>query len=305
MNKINELNHQAKVPPEGGFRGAGKKTCKILKEIRTQIAEKNDIEYITSECTFQGECKGTCPKCEEEVRYLENELRKRQQLGKVVTIAGISLGVAGSFAACGNSQMQDDAHSAPKLGGMTEFVDTPKVTIVNFTETANVDTIVPKCNVVKKKKGGQELEPKDYPYYEGVIIDPYPLLGDPITPPIDQSERIERVPDIKAEYPGGMPALMKFLNENINYPQDALDEGASGIVIVEFVIKIDGSIDNVIVVKKVHPSLDKEAIRVVKLMPKWKPGSNNRVAVSSYFQLPVQFKLEKPKPKLEESVQKE
>jgi len=77
----------------------GKKTCKILKEIRQQIAEKNDIEYITSECHFQGECKGTCPKCEAELRYLENELHKRQQLGKVVTIAGIALGVVGAAAA--------------------------------------------------------------------------------------------------------------------------------------------------------------------------------------------------------------
>ena len=78
----------------------GKRTCKILKEIRQQIADKNDIEYITSECHFQGECKGTCPKCESEVRYLENELNKRRQLGKVVTVAGISLGIAGAFSAC-------------------------------------------------------------------------------------------------------------------------------------------------------------------------------------------------------------
>ena len=54
----------------------GKQTCKILKEIRQQIADRNDIEYITSECHFQGECKGTCPKCEAELQYLENELSK-------------------------------------------------------------------------------------------------------------------------------------------------------------------------------------------------------------------------------------
>jgi len=105
----------------------------------------------------------------------------------------------------------------------------------------------------------------------------------------------ERFPDIKAEYPGGMAALMKFLNEKIQYPQDALDDNASGMVMVEFVVKTNGSIDNVTVIKKVHPSLDKEAIRVVKLMDKWKPGSSNGVAVSSYFQLPIQFKVEQKK----------
>ena len=78
----------------------GKKTCKILKEIRQQIAERNDIEYITSECHFQGECKGTCPKCEAELQYLENELSKRRQLGKAVAVAGISLGLLGTFPNC-------------------------------------------------------------------------------------------------------------------------------------------------------------------------------------------------------------
>jgi hypothetical protein len=76
----------------------GKQTCKILKEIRQQIAEKNDIEFITSECHFQGECQGTCPKCENELAYLENQLKKRSQLGKAATIVGVSLGLAGTFA---------------------------------------------------------------------------------------------------------------------------------------------------------------------------------------------------------------
>jgi len=78
----------------------GKRTCKILKEIRQQIADKNDIEYVTSECHFRGECEGTCPKCEEELQCLENELNKRRQLGKAVAIAGISLGIVATFPDC-------------------------------------------------------------------------------------------------------------------------------------------------------------------------------------------------------------
>lgn len=77
----------------------GKQTCKILKEIRKQIAEENDIELITSECTHKGDCAGTCPKCEAEVRYLERELEKRQRMGKVAVFAGMSLGTL--FAASG------------------------------------------------------------------------------------------------------------------------------------------------------------------------------------------------------------
>ena len=68
----------------------GKQTCKILKEIRRQIAEANGIEFAKSECRYKGDCLGTCPKCEAEVRYLEQQLRARSLAGKAVALAGIS-----------------------------------------------------------------------------------------------------------------------------------------------------------------------------------------------------------------------
>ena len=79
----------------------GKQTCKILKEIRKQIAAENDIELITSECTHKGDCAGTCPKCEAEVRYLERELEKRQRMGKAAIFAGMTIGTAITAAGCG------------------------------------------------------------------------------------------------------------------------------------------------------------------------------------------------------------
>ena len=69
----------------------GKRTCRILKEIRKQIAEANDIEYITSECQYRGECSGTCSKCEAEVLYLCEQLDARRQMGKTVMLAGLSV----------------------------------------------------------------------------------------------------------------------------------------------------------------------------------------------------------------------
>lgn len=78
----------------------GKEKCKALKEIRRKIAEKNDIPFVVSQCTHQGDCKGTCPKCESELRYLERELAIRQGLGKAVAIAGISIGACTAFTAC-------------------------------------------------------------------------------------------------------------------------------------------------------------------------------------------------------------
>jgi len=79
----------------------GKAKCKALKEIRKKIAEENSIEYIVSECTHQGDCKGTCPKCEAEVRYLEKELALRESIGKAVAVAGVAASVCLGLTACG------------------------------------------------------------------------------------------------------------------------------------------------------------------------------------------------------------
>lgn len=68
----------------------GKNKCKILKEIRQQIADANDIPFVTAQCKYQGECAGTCPKCEEELRYLEQELEKRKKTGKCILVAGLA-----------------------------------------------------------------------------------------------------------------------------------------------------------------------------------------------------------------------
>lgn len=78
----------------------GKSKCKILKDIRKKIAEDNDIDFVTSECKYQGECPGTCPKCEAELRYLEEELAKRKNLGKAVAVAGIAAALVVGSTGC-------------------------------------------------------------------------------------------------------------------------------------------------------------------------------------------------------------
>ena len=78
----------------------GKNKCKLLKEIRQKIADENGIEYVTSECKFQGQCSGTCPKCEAEVRYLEQELEKRKNAGKAVAVAGIAAAMVVTATGC-------------------------------------------------------------------------------------------------------------------------------------------------------------------------------------------------------------
>ncbi len=96
----------------------------------------------------------------------------------------------------------------------------------------------------------------------------------------------------QAEFPGGQAALMKWLSNNIRYPESAQQNDIQGRVIVKFVVEKDGSIGNATILKGVDRDLDREAIRVVKKMPKWQPGKNNGVAVRSYFNLPVTFRLQ-------------
>lgn len=92
----------------------GKEKCKYLREIRKKIALENDITLVTSECTFKGECKGTCPKCEAEVRYLEQELDKRKKLGKIVSIAGLTIaGVASGSLLASCSEVDGDMDYHP------------------------------------------------------------------------------------------------------------------------------------------------------------------------------------------------
>ncbi len=88
----------------------GKKKCKILKEIRRRIAEENDIPYVTSQCNFQGACKGTCPKCEQELRELEEQLQRRQKLGKAVSISALTAGLLLSATGC-PAQPIDEGYS--------------------------------------------------------------------------------------------------------------------------------------------------------------------------------------------------
>ena len=85
---------------------------------------------------------------------------------------------------------------------------------------------------------------------------------------------------------------MKFLGKNIKYPPQAMENEIQGRVIVTFVIMKDGSITNAEVVRGVDPLLDKEALRVVNLMPKWKPGKQRGKAVNVKYTIPVTFRLQ-------------
>ena len=117
----------------------------------------------------------------------------------------------------------------------------------------------------------------------------------PPPPPAPKPEVATKVFDVVEEmpsFPGGNAALMSYLNSNTKYPVVAQENGVQGRVIVSFVVERDGSISDVKVARSVDPSLDREAQRVVKSMPKWKPGKQNGSAVRVKYTVPVVFRLQ-------------
>lgn len=99
------------------------------------------------------------------------------------------------------------------------------------------------------------------------------------------------VVEVMPQYPGGQIAMLKYIMKNIKYPKQIMEEGIQGRVTVSFIVEKDGRVSNVRLLRSVQPSLDKEAIRVVKSMPKWTPGKQNGKPVRVRFNLPVMFKL--------------
>jgi protein TonB len=106
-----------------------------------------------------------------------------------------------------------------------------------------------------------------------------------------EEQQIFQVVEEMPEFPGGMGECMKFLGKNIKYPTISQENGVQGRVIVQFVVNSDGSIVDPQVVKPVNPYLDKEALRVVSGMPKWKPGEQRGKKLRVRFTLPVTFRL--------------
>ena len=115
---------------------------------------------------------------------------------------------------------------------------------------------------------------------------------DDIDDPEPVTEIVDETVDQMASYPGGTPALMDFLNENIKYPEQAEREGIEGRVVAGFIVERDGSVSNIEILKSVHPLLDAEVVRVMSLMPNWIPGKQHGMPIRTRYSMPVTFRLQ-------------
>jgi protein TonB len=125
---------------------------------------------------------------------------------------------------------------------------------------------------------------------EGVVLKANEVAVD--EKPKEEETKVFDVVEQMPEFPGGQAALMKWLSDNIKYPAVAEENGIQGRVVCTFVVERDGSVTDVQVARSIDPSLDKEAIRVLKKMPKWIPGRQNGSAVRVKYTVPVTFKLQ-------------
>ncbi len=115
------------------------------------------------------------------------------------------------------------------------------------------------------------------------------MPDEPQEPPV---EKIYAFADVRAQFPGGDEGMMKFVMNRIQYPKEAADSLIEGRVYVQFIVEKDGKVAQPKVIRGVHPSLDKEALRLVKTFPTWSPAKISGKKVRSYFNLPVTFRID-------------
>ena len=276
----------------------GKRTCEILKDVRRKIAQENDIPLVERECTHDGDCRGTCPYCESEVRYLERELSKRRALGKAVTVAGIAVSTM-MMGACHSPKTPatpagSESEPAPVNTLSQTAEPSPESSPEPAGEPANTPTSgkrpapAPKGEILQIVEDGLCVSTDVPDFGEIDVTDDYEGF-------IETDDYYEKPPMLfveeMPEFPGGMDSLYAFLARKIQYPPIAKDNGITGTVLVEFVVEEDGRVTNAKVKVPLFPECDKEAVRGVMSMPKWKPGKNMGKPVRCYYQVPVTFRL--------------
>ena len=197
----------------------GKQICSYLKSVRREVAAANGIDLEIPECTFEGECPGTCPRCESEVRQLESELSRRKSLSQRVAVLGVAAGLALSGMSVASAQTVDTADSTQYEDEWNDFV------------VGNIE--------------------------------------------------------LRADFPGGMDSLYRYLDANLKYPTD---REVKGVVLTEFVVDEKGKVSDVTILKGLDPETDEMVKQVLLAMPPWSPGKAEGKPRKNIFQLPITFK---------------
>lgn len=235
----------------------------------------------------------------DEVKSTENPLRQRVKVsGKVVdaktgkALAGVTIFAKGTDGRIASATMS-------QKGGKFEFETYEGLALqFSFVGMQDQSVIVPqggaKSLTVQMAEAVMSLTEMEVVAYASETKEELPpvLLADTKSGQ-DNDDAVFVVVESQPEYPGGMGELMKFLSKNTKYPVAAQQARVQGKVVVEFLVGTDGSISDIKVKRSVNPELDAEAVRVIGLMPKWRPGEQRGKAVSVRYEMPIVFRLQK------------
>lgn len=255
----------------------GKKTCAILKEIRRRIAEANDIDLIISECRYKGDCAGTCPRCEAEVRYLEEQLARRRGEGRRIMLAGLSAGLL-ALTGCGNRQA-----AAPSDTVEIEDTTVGEIELCDSIATAAVEE--PDTVVAKEAEKPEIVEP-----------DENVLTGDSVTEVVVESfddsdpDTVYELTQKNASYPGGDMACSEYIRSHANFDNVKFTTGKKMRVVAQVVVKADGTLGELKVVRSSgNEDFDREVVKAIKSIPKMIPGQISNRDVNSWFTISFRY----------------
>lgn len=217
----------------------GRNICNTLKAIRKQIADANGIDYSPEECNYKGECMGTCPKCEQDVRDLEYELHLKQMAGKAIKVAGIAAGLV-AMTACSDGKVQRISSDATKselnivkeevpkpgdrqLEGDISFSDEAKHAEEENRKLGEIPSN-PRMEITKERTSNDRKGTTSKKSKKGNTA----LMQSAVDTDSIENSNIFGVVEEMPSFPGGMAALMKYIKDNLRYPEICREGAAMG-----------------------------------------------------------------------------
>ena len=227
---------------------------------------------------------------------LERQRKKSFLLGLILVLAVLVVALEFNFSDGEveyNEEMLDDVVQELELKAaidqqeMIAVMDEPEEEPAPTTRVRPVDEVVKKEIADRWVETQQQMFEGEPEAAEDEKVPPIP----PVAIDADNNPLNFRVVERLPEFPGGMTEFMKWLTKNLKYPESARRQNQQGTVVVSFIVNTDGSMSEAKVVRPRHPDLDREAMRVLRLMPKWKPGEDHGKVCRTMISIPIVFKL--------------
>jgi len=222
------------------------------------------------------------------------QIRSSLFMGGLIFVSGIVL-AAFTFQTVNGDKELDNVNEKTANNVYTQEVK--KEEIPPPIETPQMDVPSPVSEDIVEEENNEiepvtvvEVKPPDVKIAKELIIGAVVVVEEEVIAVVEEEEVIE-FPEVEAEFIGGPQALMKYITLNVQYPPTSIEMNEQGKVYLSFVVEPDGSITNVVVERGVSPDLDREAKRVVRSMPKWKPGESKAKKLRTRCRLPINFQL--------------